>query len=299
MPLPDLNEIVLFGRVAQAGSFSGAARALGLPKSTVSRKVAALEERLGARLIQRTTRKLRLTDAGRRFFERVQRIAVEVDEAEQAVTELQAAPRGLLRVTAPLGFHMLGAVAAELLRRHRELQVELVNTDRVVDLVDEGFDVAVRAGALADSTLVARPLGVIKRVLVASPGYLQRRRAPRLPADLAAHECVVFGVGAAPGVWTLHAGDERVEVRVPARLTVNDFEIVGEAARAGLGIAWMPEYLVAGELRRGRLRRVLRDWCSTEVPLHAVYPTARQLSPKVLAFVELARERFRPLFQSR
>jgi len=288
----DLNEILVFTRVVQAGSFTAAARALGMPKSSVSRKVTALEDRVGARLLQRTTRKLGLTDAGRMYFERAARIVAEVEEADQAVGQLQAAPRGRLRVTAPLSFGMLGPIVAGFLRRHPEVQVDLVCTDRRVDLVDEGFDVAVRAGPLDDSTLVARSLGVIRRVLIAAPTYLRRRAAPRAPADLTAHACISFGAGPAPGVWVLRAGERTAEVRVSPRYSVNDLDLMVEAARAGIGIALIPEFACTADLGAGRLRRVLAEWCSTETPVHAVYPTARHLSPKVVAFVDALRERF-------
>src|SRR6478735_9300066 len=155
----DLNEILVFARVVDAGSFSAAARLLEMPKSTVSRKVAELEERIGARLLHRTTRKLGLTDAGRIYYEHSARIVAEIEEAEEAVSRMESAPRGLLRVTAPLSFNMLGSIVAEYLRRHPDVQVDLSCTDRAVDLVEERFDLGIRVGQLADSSLVARPLG--------------------------------------------------------------------------------------------------------------------------------------------
>jgi DNA-binding transcriptional LysR family regulator len=289
----DLNEILVFARVVQSGSFSAAARLLDMPKSTVSRKVSELEERIGARLIQRTTRKLGLTDAGRIYYEHSARIVAELEAADQAVGRMQAAPRGLLRVTSPLSFAMLGPIVAEYLERHADVQVELVCTDRTVDLVDEGFDVAIRAGALADSTLVARHLGTIKRVLVAAPGYCKKNGTPKTPADLKQHTCLSFGSGATPNVWRLEAGKQTVEIRVSPRLTVNDFDILQETARAGIGIAFMPEFSCADDVRTGRLKHVLAEWCSPEVPVHALVPSVRQLSPKVVAFVDVVRERFR------
>lgn len=288
---PDLNELLVFTRVVQAGSFTAAARVLGMPKSSVSRKVSQLEDRIGARLLQRTTRKLGLTDAGRIYYDHSARIVAETEEAEQAVGQVQSAPRGLLRVTAPLSFSVLGPIVAELLGRHPDVQVELSCTDRTVDLVDEGFDAAIRAGALADSTLVARPLGTLRRVLVAAPALQKKQRAPRTPSELAWRPCIVFAAGANPSLWVLVAGKRRVEVRVTARLAVNDFAIILDAARAGLGIAFVPEYVCAHDLAAGRLQRILPRWCSPEVPVQALYPTARHLSPKVAAFLDLLRER--------
>jgi DNA-binding transcriptional LysR family regulator len=288
----DLNELLVFTRVVQAGSFTAAARRLKMPKSSVSRKVSDLEERIGARLLHRTTRKLGLTDAGRIYFERAAPIVSDIEQADQAVGESQAAPRGLLRVTAPLSFALLGPMVASFLERYPEVRVELVCADRVVNLVEEGFDVAIRAGRLVDSTLIARRLGAMKRVLVASAGYLKRHPRLKSPADLEKHACIAFGSAPTPTLWTLHSGEKKVDVRVPARLSANDMDMMVDAARAGIGIAWLPEHLVSVELAKGRLKRLLSDWSSPETPVHAVYPSARHLSQKVSAFVELLREEF-------
>jgi len=288
----DFSGINVFLRVIDSGSFSGAARQLAMPKSTVSRKISELETHVGARLLQRTTRKLGLTDVGRIFYEHAVRIVAEVDEAAQAVGRMQAAPRGLLRVTAPLSFGMLGPIVAEYLQKHEEVRLELSCTDRTVDLVDERFDIAIRAGRLADSSLTARTLGSIKRVLIAAPEYCKGHGTPRTPAELAKHACLVFGAGTAPNVWTLESNGKRAEVRVVPRLTLNDPEILRRAALAGVGIALMPEFVCAEDIRGKRLRHVLPDWGSAAMPVHAVYPTARLLSPAAAAFIELVRERF-------
>ena len=289
----DLNEILVFARVVQTGSFSAAARLLEMPKSTVSRKVSELEDRVGARLIHRTTRKLGLTDAGRIYYEHSARIVAEVEEADQAVGRMQATPRGLLRVTAPLSFSMLGPVVSEYLTRHAEVRVELMCTDRTVDLVEEGYDVAIRAGALGDSSLVARSLGALKRVIVAAPGYCKKAGTPKVPADLGRHQCISFGSGAAPNAWILFNGDERAEVHVTPRLTVNDFELMLDAARAGVGVAAMPWFIAEADVTAGRLKRVLPEWASAAAPVHALYPTARHLSPKVATFIALVAEKIR------
>src|SRR5262245_38392162 len=191
----DLNEIVVFARVVQAGSFVAAAAQLGMPKSTVSRKVSELEARLDARLLQRTTRKLSLTDVGRTYFDYGVRIVNELEAAEAAVGSLQEQPRGLLRVTAGVNNAWLGDIIVEFMKRYPDVQVELLCTGRSVDLVEERFDVGIRAGVLADSSLIARSLGVATWFLVATPGSLKRRRRPRAPADLAQHACLFFGAG--------------------------------------------------------------------------------------------------------
>lgn len=287
----DLNELLIFTRVVEAGSFTAGARLLAMPKSSVSRKIAELEDRLAARLLQRTTRKLGLTDAGRVYYEHCARIVAAVAEAEQAVGRLQAVPCGLLRVSVPLALPMLGPIAAEFLKRYPQVQLELSCTDRVVDLVAEGFDLAIRAGVLFDSTLVARSLGVIERVLIAAPAYLKRHGTPRTPAELAGHACITFAAGPTPTLWTLLAGERKVELTITSRLAVNDFAMMSEAARAGIGIAWIPKFVCRAELQSGALRQILADWCSAATPVHAVYPSTRHLSPKVIAFYELVRDR--------
>lgn len=289
----DLNQHLVFVRVIQAGSLSEAARRLKMPKSTVSRKISDLEERVGERLIQRTTRKLGLTEAGRTLFERVAPAMNDIEEAEGAVVGMHSTPRGVLRVAAAASASTLGPIVAEYLVRHPDVAVEMVCSDRLVDLVEERFDVAIRAGALVDSTLVARNLGKAKSMLVAAPEYCKRHGVPKTPAELTGHACVVFGGGAAPNVWPLESGGKRVEARVRPRLTVNDMEIVREAALAGVGIAWLPQLFCADDLRRKRLLHVLADWRTVEIPVHALYPTRRHLSPKVVAFVNLLAERIR------
>src|SRR5690606_24507529 len=282
----DLNEVVIFARVVQAGSVTRAARQLGLPKSTVSRKVSELEERLGIRLLQRTTRKLSLTGEGRAYYPHCARVVSELEAAERAVTELHATPHGRLRVSAPLHFGFLGHITAEYLSRYPEVSVEVVCTDRLVDLVEEGFDLAVRVGRLGDSSLVARKLGTSKRILVASPDYLEARPPLRTPNELGALDALCFGLGE-DETWRLERGGQHVELKITGRIVANDFELLHRAALAGAGIGMLPLPRVSSDLRYGRLRHVLPDWRSTESPVSVVYPSVRHLSPKVKAFVDL------------
>jgi DNA-binding transcriptional LysR family regulator len=286
-PPLDLNEIALFARVVQAGTFSGAARKLRLPKSTVSRKVAALEERLGARLLQRTTRRLGLTDAGRAFYDYAARIVADIEEAGRAVHELQATPRGRLRVTVPMSQSFLGRTLATFLSRYPEVSIDVSATDRVVDLVEDRFDVGLRAGRLADSSLIARPISMLRRYVFAAPSYLSRRAAPLVPEDLKNHDCLLFGPTSPREIWTLEDGTRTVELQVPARLIANDTDMLRDVALAGLGLSLLPERSCAAELHAGRLVRVLPEWHAPDVPFTAVYPSTRHLSPKVSAFVEL------------
>lgn len=290
----DLNALRVFAKVVEAGSFVGAARELDLPKSTVSRRVAALEARLGARLLQRTTRKLSLTDAGRAYYEHAARALAEVDAAERAVTQLAEVPRGKLRVTTPLNFGFLAPIVADFAIRYPEVEVELVGTDRVIDLIEEGFDLAIRAGKLRDGSLVGRRIGALERYLVASPGYVKRHGRPKQPEDLRDHECLIFGGSSDGATWKLVRGGQTRTVRVTGRLVVNDFEFLDEAARRGLGLALLPVHRCADDLRDGTLVRVLPDWCAPGQPLSAVYPSARHLAPKVRAFLDHLGARMTP-----
>src|SRR5580698_3598481 len=208
----DLNEILVFTRVVQAGSFTAAAAELGMPKSTVSRKVSELEERLKSRLLQRTTRQFNLTDAGRTYYDHCARIVGEIEDAERAVSSLQETPRGLLRVTAPVNAAYLGPIVSDYLKRYPEVRLDLFCTGRNVDLVEERFDVGIRAGVLADSTLIARSLGSARWFLIATPAYLKRRGRPRSPEDLKAHDCLFFGVAPGGAGVRLEKGDEAVQV---------------------------------------------------------------------------------------
>jgi DNA-binding transcriptional LysR family regulator len=291
----DLNEILVFARVVQAGSFTAAAAQLGMPKSTVSRKVAELEERLGSRLLQRTTRKLSLTDVGRTYYDHCVRIVGEIEDAERAVSNLQESPRGLLRVTAPINVAFLGPIVSDFLRRYPEVRLELFCTERSVDLIEERFDVGIRAGVLADSTLVARSLGSARWFLVATPGYLKRRGRPGSPEELAQHDCLFFGPGPSRADLRLEHADRRsVHVSLSARLWVTDMDVLLAVALAGLGIALLPVSSAVEALRTRRLERVLRDWNAPATPVHVVYPSARHISPKVKSFVDHLQERMTP-----
>jgi DNA-binding transcriptional LysR family regulator len=290
----DFNEMMVFARVVQAGSFIGASRQLDMPKSTVSRKVSELERRLGAQLLHRTTRKMSLTDAGQAFFQHAVRAVEELEEAELAVGRMQQVPRGGLRVTTPLSFGYLGPIIASFLIRFPEVQLEIVCADRLVDLVQEGFDVAIRAGQLADSTLIARRLGVLRSFVVASPAFVERKGQPQVPQQLGEFDCATFGAGADRASWRLRKGHHRLTVELRSRLVVNDFDFLEEAALAGVAIAMLPLFRCAQHLRTGRLLRLLPDWCSPETPLHAVYPSTRYPSPKVQAFLDHLRQHLAP-----
>lgn len=289
--LPDvaLDEILIFTKVVQGGSFTAAATAIGMPKSTVSRKISELEARVGARLLQRTTRTLSLTDVGRVYYEHCIRIVAELEEAQLAVSQLQSTPRGQLRLTVPLAFSCLGPIVAEYLRLFPDVQLDMVCTDRKVDLVEERFDLALRAGATPDTSLVARRLGVVRRRLVAAPEVARGLGGLKEIAELSDHPCIVFAPEGS--TWELRSGAKAFELTVRPRLLVNDYEMLQSVARAGFGVALLPEYLCVEDLRAGRLLPVLSSWSAPEVPVFALYPSTRHLSPKVVALLDLLRKR--------
>jgi DNA-binding transcriptional LysR family regulator len=283
----DLNAALFFVRVVDAGSFRGAARALGVPKSTVSRKLAELEERLGARLLQRTTRRIGLTDVGRGYYAKASAAVAALLDAERSVGEHLGEPRGTLRITAPLNFGplLIGPAVVELLTRYPKVEVDLELSERIVDLVREGFDLAVRAGPLADSSLVARRIGGGTMHVYGSPKYFRRRGRPRTPEELASHDCLVFA--SIPGPWIFSAEGKPLSVRVSGRLAANDLSLLRDAAVSGLGVARLPDVLAAPLVRAKKLERVLADFAPPQAPLHVVYPSARFVSPTVRAFVEI------------
>ncbi len=289
----------LFAEVVDAGSFSAAGRRLGLVPSSVSRQISGLENTLGARLVNRSTRKLSLTEAGRLYYGHAARILLEVEEANRAISHLEAAPRGVLRVNAPIGFgrlHVAPAIRA-FLDRYPGLSIDLTLTDNFVDLVEEGADVAIRVGELADSSLIARRLAPNRRVIAASPEYLERRGEPVKPEDLAEHNCLIYKRNEGNIVWKLKGPSGGViEVPVSGTLQTNSTEALHAAGLAGLGLVLLPTWLIGGDLQAGRLRPVMCDYLvsptAIDTAIHAVYPHNRNLSVKVRAFVDFLVETF-------
>lgn len=292
----DLNDIVVFTKVVETKSFTGAADQLGLPKSTVSRKLAQLEERLGVRLVQRTTRKLALTDIGQAYYERCSRIVADLAAAEQLVTDMQATPRGRLRVTAPidLSSRYLGTIIAEFVGQHGDINVELDATDRVVDLIEEGFDVAIRFGQLAESTLIARKLCTLDAGLCASPDYLAKHGTPKSIEDLDEHDRVLFLPSPRVQGWTMLHGDQTYELGRPARFMSNNVGAVRDAVLAGGGISALSDFVVACDIAEGRLVSVLPEWRGRMVDCHAVYPARQNLPPRLGLFLDHLMKAFNP-----
>lgn len=293
----DLNETAMFVKVVQAGSFSAAARQLGLPTSTVSARVARLEKRLDATLLQRTTRRLHLTEIGELFFQHAETGVGQMLEAEAAVTASSGEPAGLLRVTAPadLGDQILAGLINRVRSTHPRIAVEMILTDRPVDLVAEGVDVAIRAGALRDSSLIAKRVGVSCWAPFASPDYL--RNAPPLarPQQLGKHACLQFPpLGRTE--WTLANDKTSVTIAMAGQVMVNDVQVIKRMVVTGMGVALLPTNLCREECTAGHLVRVLPEWQSRSDPLHLVYPRQRFVPPKLRAFVDLASDELRNWF---
>ena len=289
----DYEDAALFARVVEMGSFTAAAKVLGLPKSSVSRRVARLERDLGARLLQRTTRHLALTVAGQSFYERAQTGIAALDEAATTVRESGAAPRGKIRLTAPAdAFDMsLPAMVADFARRYPAIELELVLTSRVVDLVGEGVDLAVRAGMLADSTLVARRIGVIDSVLCAAPSYLADRGRPKTVSDLAAHECVLFRAPGGRMRWRLTgpSGEETVDVH--GRVSVDEIMFLTHLTASGAGIGLVPVSAAHALFETGALETLMPQYRSTGAALSIVLPSARFVPARVALLRDFLVER--------
>lgn len=283
----NFSAAAVFVRVVEAGSLRGAARELGMPKSNVSRRLADLEAQLGVQLLQRTTRRLRLTDAGEAYFRGARAAVTALLEAERDAHALQATPRGLLRVTAPVTFaaQYLWPVVHEYLRAYPEVQVSVHLTDRMVDLVKEGFDVAVRAGPMADSSLVAKRLQGTPFFTVASPELLSAHPRPRKPEELAKMPCVVRGEGLEES-WRFRRAGVPFDVAVRGRFGCTSFLMLRDAALASHGVAHLPALFAAEGLRNGTLVRLFERFEMPSAPLHLVYPSQRHVAPKVRAFVD-------------
>jgi DNA-binding transcriptional LysR family regulator len=287
----DLDGIAIFVKVLQAGSFSRAAKLLGMPNSTVSAKVSALEKRLGVTLLQRTTRKLRATQAGEAYFQRSVRALEELQAAEHELETRRGEPKGLLRLTAPveIGHSLLPALVHGFLQKHPRMEVELVVTNRVLDLVADGMDLAIRAGPLKDSSLIARRFDLGYFGLWASPAYLAKHTAPRHPKDLANHICLRFARFKSEG-FRLTNGKENAHVAVSGDVIADDFETLRSLAILGDGLAFLPSFLCAEETRQDKLIRVLPQWHGDRVLMSLVHPAQRFVPAKVRAFIAVAEE---------
>jgi len=287
-----IDAMQAFVAVADLQGFAPAARKLGLSPSGVTRLIAALEDRLGARLLQRTTRSVALTDAGARYLERARQILADVDEAEGAAEGERWLPRGRLVVSAPVGFGRLHAspIMSEYLKRYPEVSGDLRLSDLMINLVEEGVDLAVRIGHLADSSLVARHVGEMRRIVVASHRYLKAHGEPRAPEAIATHNTIQFGAMSASPDWRFVRDGREVRIVPAPRLTTNSADAAIQYAEQGGGLTRVLAYQAADAIKRGRLKIVLAKFEQPALPIHIVYPTSRLLSAKVRTFIDLVVE---------
>lgn len=289
-----LDAMRAFMRVVSSGSYAEAARQLGLTRSAISKAVTELEHHLGARLLDRTTRRVTPTEAGRAYHERVAGILADVDETESAISRLHDEPKGLLRVNAPMSFGTLylAQAIADFMLAYPDLRIEAIMNDRFIDPLEEGVDVTVRIGVLQDSSLIARKLAPARRVLVASSAYLKSHGIPATPADLADHRALNFGHASGQQRWQLQDGDEVVSVPIDAALCSNNGDVLRAAALNGNGITLLPTFMVGPDIAAGRLSIVLPDHPPVGLGIYALYAPNRYLAAKTRVFVDFLSARF-------
>ena len=278
----------MYVAVVDGGSFAAAADKLGVSRAMVSKQIQQLEEHLGTRLLNRTTRRLSLTETGRAFHERSTQIMADVAEAEQVAGQMARTPQGVLRVTIPLSYgqHRLAAIIGAYTQAYPQVQLDIALSDRKMDLVEDGYDLAIRIGDLPPSDLIARKIGGVHSVVCASPDYVARHGAPGTPADLAVHACLGYTLTGSGADWRFASADGPLVVPISGPIRADNGDILRLAALAGAGIAFQPEFIVGDDLAAGRLVRLLPAWQSAELGVYAVYPSRKHLSAKVRTFVD-------------
>jgi DNA-binding transcriptional LysR family regulator len=300
--MQDLNSTMIFVKVVSVGSFTRAAKLLGVPKSTISDKVAQLERELGVTLLTRTTRKLKLTDVGEEFFRKAEPGINQLQAAGEEASQAQRAPTGVLRITGPaetLTFHHVLEAVAEYRGKFPQVKVEMDFTDRTVDLVAEGYDIAIRGGSLSDSTLKARRIGVGRQILIASDSYLKKAETLRQPHDLLEHSCLKHISARTGNIWVLRSKrGKMVRVHVPETVSVNSYTGVISLAVLGQGIGLVPHALCLSELSTGTLVRVIPEWSTSETPISLVYPAQKFSSAKVREMIPLLEKHIRKILQT-
>ncbi|AUL48378.1 LysR family transcriptional regulator [Bordetella trematum] len=300
--MQDLNDLYYFCQVVEQGGFSAAARALDIPKSRLSRRISQLEERLGLRLLQRTTRRLRLTSAGERYLHYCREMTASALAAEEAMQQLQSQPSGPVVVSCPISIaqQLLAPLLPEFMEAWPEISIRMLATNRRIDLINEGVDLALRVRTRldTDAEFVVRQLGMASGMLVASPGYLAQHGTPAAPEALAQHLTLSFNDPQSEVVWALHHRDgEERQIVVSPRLSCNDFIVLTEAAMRGRGIALLPSVAIQEALRRGELVPVLPDWRLPEGIVHCIYPSRRGMIPAVRVFLDFLFERLPPTYE--
>lgn len=289
-----LESLRAFIKVVQHGGLSAAARDLRLSRSAVSKYLIDLEAELGVQLLVRTTRSASPTENGLAYYERVVAILAEIDEADAAASRLQAEPRGLLRVNAPMSFGTLhlGTAVADFMEKYPELKIQLSLNDEMIDPVREGFDVTLRIADLSSSSLVARKISPAPRVICGAPSYLQHRGTPEHPNDLREHDCLTYGHLATGHQWKLTGPDGDHRIQIPWTLCTNNAEVLRDASVKGRGLALLPTFIASTDLRTGALTAVLTQYKAPEISVYAIYPQTKHLSVKVRVFIDFLAERF-------
>lgn len=290
----EFSAIPVFVAVVESGGFSAASRSLGVSKSAVSKRISQLESHLGVLLLHRTTRKLSLTEAGERYYEHAGQALIAARKAEDAVTQLQGEPQGKLKISSPMSFGRLhvAPLIPKFMQRYPKLQIDLLMDDRNIDLVAEGFDLAIRSGEMQDSTLVARKLAPLRQVLCASPGYINRYGMPHTPSELSQRNCLLFSYSGDSNQWTLNKDDQSKVISVTGNYRVNNSEALLEALREGVGIGRLPTFVAGPDLKAGNLLRVLESYQIPDHIFYAVFPERQYLPAKVRAFLDFAIETF-------
>ena len=291
------SEMAVYVAVVREAGFSAAARKLHLTPSAVSKQITRLEDRLGVRLLNRTTRRFSMTEEGETFFHRAVSILADIAETEAMISNRGGSPRGILRVSSSTTFGRLQIVPIlpEFLASYPDIKLQLSLTDTVVDMVQEGFDVAIRIAELSDSSLVARRLGVDRRIVVAAPSYVEKHGLPKLPEDLSEHNCLILSTAQALSDWEFSQGGETRKIHVDGPFKANSGVAVHAATLAGIGIAQLASYVAVPDLKAGRLISCLDEFVTTQRPIYAVYPHRRHLSPKVRVFVNFLIDHFTPV----
>lgn len=283
-----LKSMKVFTTVVAAGSFAAAASRLDMSRAMASKHVLYLEERLGTRLLQRTTRKLGLTDSGAAYYERCAQILEEVEEAEAGAANLSATPRGILRLTMPISFSVrhVGPLITRYLEKYPEVQIDATLSDRRIDLIEEGLDLALRVGPSPDPGLIARRLATDRLVICAAPTYLEHHGRPARPEDLARHNCVLYSYSAAGSEWKMTGPDGEHTVKVSGNMRVNNGDLLNQVVLSGAGLMCQPEFLVGEDIRAGRLEEVLKEYSCEPLGIYAVFPSRKHLSAKTRTFVD-------------
>jgi DNA-binding transcriptional LysR family regulator len=289
-----LSAMEVFTNVVEFEGFSAAASHLGISRASVSKQVIQLEESLGARLLNRTTRRVSVTEVGEAYYERCKRVLAEVEEADLLVEQLHSEPRGTLKVSAPMSFGVahLGPAVSDFLSEYRELSISLTLNDRFTDLIEEGFDIAIRIAQSADSSLIARRLSGVRCVMTATPEYLERKGVPTKPQDLSGHQCLSYSYLASGLEWSIFGPNGATSVKVSGPLKANNGEVLLQAARQNLGVAFLPIFLVREDIQAGVLVPVLEQYRLPELSVYAVSPPNRFPARKVQAFIAFLAERF-------